>query len=238
MPPQFHGYKFTGTLRPGKVSPMMKVPDHIPKPDYAITGRSKSEESETNGIEYKSPRDIEGMRAACRVGREVLDIAGSAVRPGITTDEIDKIVFEECVKRNAYPSPLNYYFFPKSVCTYPISILLLSSSVNEVVCHGIPDSRKLQSGDIVNLDITVYYKGYHGDLNETFFVGKVSDEDVRLVECAYESLRHAISNRRIPQILSSSEAQHAHPRHRRSDQRCGGQVRIPSGSELLRPRNR
>lgn len=97
---------------------MMKVPDHIPKPDYAITGHSKSEEAETNGIEYKSPRDIQGMRAACRVGREVLDIAGSAVRPGITTDEIDKIVFEECVKRNAYPSPLNYYFFPKSVCTY------------------------------------------------------------------------------------------------------------------------
>lgn len=97
---------------------MMKVPDHIPKPDYAITGRSKSEEAETNGIEYKTPRDIQGMRDACRVGREVLDIAGSAIRPGITTDEIDKIVFEECIKRNAYPSPLNYYFFPKSVCTY------------------------------------------------------------------------------------------------------------------------
>ena len=107
-----------------------------------------------------------------------------------------------------------------------------------MVCHGIPDSRKLQSGDIVNLDITVYYKGYHGDLNETFFVGKVTDEDVRLVECAYESLRHAISNCEIPQILPFSEAEHAHPRHRRSDQRCGGQVRLSSGSELLRPRNR
>lgn len=67
------------------------------------------------------------------------------------------------------------------------------SSVNEVVCHGIPDSRKLRSGDIVNLDITVYYKGYHGDLNETYFVGKVSDEDVKLVSCAYESLRNAIA---------------------------------------------
>ena len=66
-------------------------------------------------------------------------------------------------------------------------------SVNEVVCHGIPDSRKLRSGDIVNLDITVYYNGYHGDLNETYFVGKVSEEDVRLVKCAYESLRHAIA---------------------------------------------
>lgn len=68
------------------------------------------------------------------------------------------------------------------------------SSVNEVVCHGIPDSRKLRSGDIVNLDITVYYKGYHGDLNETFFVGKVSEADVKLVQCAYESLRNAIAH--------------------------------------------
>lgn len=184
MPREFKNYKFTGSLRPGRVSPMMKVPDHIPKPDYALTGHSKSEEEESSGIEYKTEKDIQGMREACRVGREVLDIAGSKVRPGITTEEIDKVVFEECIKRNAYPSPLNYYFFPKSVCT----------SVNEVVCHGIPDSRVLQSGDIVNLDITVYYKGYHGDLNETFLVGRVSDEDVRLVECAYESLRHAISN--------------------------------------------
>lgn len=107
-----------------------------------------------------------------------------------------------------------------------------------MVCHGIPDSRKLQSGDIVNLDITVYYKGYHGDLNETFFVGKVSDEDVRLVECAYESLRYAISKRRIRRFLPSSEAEHARPRHRRSDQRCGGQVRLLRRSQLLRAWNR
>lgn len=99
---------------------MMKVPDHIPKPDYALTGHSKCEEEESSGIEYKTEKDIQGMREACRVGREVLDIAGSKVRPGITTEEIDKVVFEECIKRNAYPSPLNYYFFPKSVCTYSL----------------------------------------------------------------------------------------------------------------------
>lgn len=118
MPPEFHGYKFSGPLRPGKVSPMMKVPDHIHKPDYAETGHSKSEEEEMSGIEYKTEKDIKGVREACRVGREVLDIAGSVIKPGITTEEIDRVVYDECIKRNAYPSPLNYYFFPKSVCTY------------------------------------------------------------------------------------------------------------------------
>ena len=77
---------------------------------------------------------------------------------------------------------------------YSFILLLTCSSVNEVVCHGIPDARKLQNGDIVNLDVTVYYNGFHGDLNETFFVGNVSEESVRLVQCAYESLRNAIAN--------------------------------------------
>lgn len=118
MPPEFRGYSFTGTLRPEKVSPMMKVPDHIKKPEYADTGRSLLEENEGMGITYKSESDIKGIREACRVGREVLDIASSMIKPGITTEEIDVVVFNECIKRNAYPSPLNYYFFPKSVCTY------------------------------------------------------------------------------------------------------------------------
>ena len=174
---------------------MDTVPKNIVKPEYAESGHSISEENEMSGIEYKTPHDIQGVREACRVGREVLDAAGSMVRVGITTEEINKVVLEECIKRNAYPSPLNYYFFPKSVCTYFIRVVFSPSSVNEVVCHGISDSRKLQDGDIVNLDVTVYYKGYHGDLNETFFVGKVSDESVRLVQCAYESLRNAISKR-------------------------------------------
>ena len=125
MPPAFHGYAFTGSLRPGKVSPMMKVPDHIKKPEYAETGHSLGEENEGNGIEYKTEADIKGIRAACKVGREVLDIASSYIKPGVTTDEIDVVVFNECIKRNAYPSPLNYYFFPKSVCTYYLLINII-----------------------------------------------------------------------------------------------------------------
>lgn len=96
-------------------------------------------------------------------------------------------------KRVSFSSEL--LLLPEECVHVFFSYCLFPSSVNEVVCHGIPDSRKLQDGDIVNLDVTVYYKGYHGDLNETFFVGKVSDESVRLVQCAYESLRNAISKR-------------------------------------------
>ena len=96
------------------------------------------------------------------MGREVLDVAGRAVWVDVTTDEIDRIVHEACLERDCYPSPLNDYKCPKSVCT----------SVNEVVCHGIPDSRDLQDGDIVNLDIATHVRaGYHGDLNDTFSRG-------------------------------------------------------------------
>ena len=112
-------------------------------------------------IKKLSPQDIKAMRVAGRLGREVLDIAALAVRPGVTCDEIDTLVHEACIKRNCYPSPLNYMRFPKSVCT----------SVNEVVCHGVPDGYELQKGDIINIDVTVYHNGFHADLNETYFVG-------------------------------------------------------------------
>jgi methionyl aminopeptidase len=113
------------------------------------------------------------------MGREVLDIAGKALRPGVTTDEIDRIVHEATIERDCYPSPLNYYNFPKSVCT----------SVNEVICHGIPDYREIQDGDIVNIDVSTYNAGgYHGDLNETFCVGKVDPEGRQLVQTAFECL--------------------------------------------------
>ena len=101
------------------------------------------------------------MRVVGRLGREVLDAAGLAVQPGVRCDEIDTVVHEACLKRNCYPSPLNYMQFPKSVCT----------SVNEVICHGVPDAYELQTGDIINLDVTVYHNGFHADLNETYFVG-------------------------------------------------------------------
>jgi len=140
------------------------------RPDYADhpQGRPDSEllDKRTNTtIRVYTDEDINGIREACKIGREVLDIAGLGVKAGVTTDSIDAIVHEETVKRNAYPSPLNYYEFPKSVCT----------SVNEVICHGIPDFRPLEDGDIVNIDISVFYNGYHADLNETFFVGNVDE---------------------------------------------------------------
>jgi len=116
------------------------------------------------------------------MGRQILDIAGKMVKPGVTPEEIDKVVHEETIKMNAYPSPLNYHFFPKSCCV----------SVNEVICHGIPDCRPLEDGDIVNLDISVFYKGFHGDLNETYLCGKVSDESKMLVKTTYEAMMGAI----------------------------------------------
>ncbi|KAF8681484.1 Methionine aminopeptidase [Rhizoctonia solani] len=134
-------------------------------------------------IKILTPEEQESMRTVCRLAREVLDIAAAAVRPGITTDEIDAIVHEETIKRGAYPSPLNYREFPKSVCT----------SVNEVICHGIPDQRKLEEGDIVNLDVTLCYKGFHGDLNETYPVGQISEESKKLIRTTRQCLDAAIA---------------------------------------------
>jgi methionyl aminopeptidase len=127
--------------------------------------------------------EIQGIRDACILGRKILDEAHKIVAPGVTTNEIDVLVHELCIENECYPSPLNYYDFPKSVCT----------SVNEVICHGIPDRRPLEDGDIVNIDISVYFKGYHSDLNETYLVGKNVDKDsVFLVEKAYNCLQLAI----------------------------------------------
>jgi methionyl aminopeptidase len=116
------------------------------------------------------------MRRAGAAAAEVLRLAGEMVKPGISTEEIDVYVHELCIARGAYPSPLNYQHFPKSVCT----------SVNEVICHGIPDSRELQDGDIVNLDVTCYLDGVHGDTNATFAVGEISDEDRQLIKVTEE----------------------------------------------------
>jgi len=111
-----------------------------------------------------------------------LDTAASHIRPGITTDELDEIVHNATIERNAYPSPLNYRGFPKSVCT----------SVNEVICHGIPDKRKLVEGDIINIDVTAYYQGFHGDLNETYPVGNIDDAAKKLLSTARQCLDDAI----------------------------------------------
>jgi len=104
------------------------------------------------------------------------------IRVGITTEEIDKAVHDFIISQDAYPSPLNYYGFPRSCCT----------SVNEIICHGIPDTRPLQNGDIVNLDVSVFKDGYHGDLNETFMVGEVAESSRLLIERTHDALWKAI----------------------------------------------
>jgi methionyl aminopeptidase len=166
-------------IRPGTVSPERVVPEGIVRPDYATPGSSVR----TTESAVKSPEVIERMRAACRIARDVLQETGAAVAPGVTTDELDRVAHDAHVARGVYPSPLRYKGFPKSVCT----------SVNEVICHGIPDDRALLEGDIVNLDITVFVDGVHGDTNATFCVGDVDAESRRLVKVTEECLEHGIA---------------------------------------------
>lgn len=154
-------------VRPGLVGPRRRVPGHIERPPYARSGEPGLPESSA----VRSTDEIEAMRRAGQMAAEVLLFAGNLVAPGVTTDRIDAQVHEEIVRRGAYPSPLNYRGYPKSVCT----------SINEVICHGIPDSRSLADGDIVNIDVTVYLDGVHGDTSVTFEVGDVDDHSRLLV---------------------------------------------------------
>ncbi|KAK9459597.1 peptidase M24, structural domain-containing protein [Lipomyces oligophaga] len=185
----FPTFQFTGPLRPVyPLSPKRTVPDTIMKPDYAVDGIPHSEQKllRSTNVHINTPAEIEGLREACRRGRIVLDLAAAALKPGVTSDYIDQIVHEKTIELESYPSPLNYYQFPKSVCV----------SVNEIICHGIPDQRKFQDGDIVNIDVSLYYKGFHADLNETFYVGEKAFADadsIRLVETTREALDKAIA---------------------------------------------
>jgi len=183
------GFAYTGPLRPHRISPLRHVPDHIPRPDYADRddGRPvqemQSRQQKHAGVIAWEGEDLAGIREVCRLAREVLDLAHAAVKPGVTTDEIDRIVHDACVERNAYPSPLNYFSFPKSVCT----------SINEIICHGIPDAREMEEGDLVNIDVTLYHGGFHGDLNETVLCGTtISDADLHLMRTAHGCLWNAI----------------------------------------------
>ena len=166
-------------LRPGRISPMRTVPAEIPRPDYADTGQPVRWAEPR----VKSPDVIERMRHACRAAAEVLELGGAAVAPGVTTDEIDAVVHQAYIDRGGFPSTLNYRGYPKSLCT----------SVNEVICHGIPDDRALRDGDIVNLDVTIFLEGVHGDTNATFFVGEVDEASRRLVEVTRECLERGIA---------------------------------------------
>jgi methionyl aminopeptidase len=159
------------------VTPAHAVPAAIPRPEYAVSGQPR-----VSLKDVKSPDELARQRRACRAAARVLRIAGEAVKVGITTDALDEIAHAEIVRLGGYPSPLNYRGFPKSICT----------SVNEVICHGIPDSRPLEDGDIVNLDVTVYLDGMHGDCSATFLVGDVDAEGQRLVRVARECLERGI----------------------------------------------
>ncbi|MGN9839699.1 type I methionyl aminopeptidase [Nonomuraea sp. H19] len=167
----------TTLLQPGRISPMRKVPAHIERPEYVGKKRPKTGESDV-----KSPEIIERMRVAGRIAAQALEEVGKHVQPGVTTDELDRIGHEFLIDHNAYPSTLGYKGYPKSLCT----------SINEVICHGIPDDTVLRDGDIVNVDITAYIGGVHGDTDATFLVGEVDEESRLLVERTREATMRAI----------------------------------------------
>lgn len=155
----------------GTVSPRREVPAHIPRPDYAQSGIPGA------GRAPAADR-VERMRKACRAAAEVLQVTAARLAPGVTTDALDGVCHAAYLERGGFPSTLNYRNFPKSLCT----------SVNDVVLHGIPDSRPLEDGDIINLDVTIYLDGMHGDCSATFGVGQVDEESKRLMRVTEECL--------------------------------------------------
>ena len=165
-------------LRPGQQTPLRPVPSPITRPEYV----GKPAPARSTDPWVQTPEVIEAMRHASKVGAQALAAGGEAVKPGVTTDEVDRVVHEFLVDAGAYPSTLGYRGFPKSCCT----------SINEVICHGIPDSTVIEDGDIVNIDVTAYIGGVHGDTNATFLAGEVSEEDRLLVERTHEATMRAI----------------------------------------------
>ncbi|MBB5894155.1 type I methionyl aminopeptidase [Kutzneria kofuensis] len=165
-------------LKPGELSPRRPVPNHIPRPEYV----DKPAPARNTDPWVQPPEIIEAMRVAGRIAAQALQEGGKAVRPGVTTDHIDAVVHEFLCDHDAYPSTLGYRNFPKSCCT----------SLNEVICHGIPDSTVIEDGDIVNIDVTAFIGGVHGDCNATFLAGEVSEEARLLVERTHEATMRAI----------------------------------------------
>ena len=165
-------------LVPGTVGPRRQVPASIPRPEYV--GRPGP--ARYTGPDVVAPEVIERIRVASTIAARALALVGEHVAPGVTTDVLDRIGHEYMLDHQAYPSTLGYRGFPKSLCT----------SINEVICHGIPDSTVLEDGDIVNVDVTAYIGGMHGDNNATFLVGDVDEESRLLVERTQEALARAI----------------------------------------------
>ena len=167
-----------GNLKPGKISPRRPVPAHIDRPEYMY----HSGPEVITASDIKTPETIEKIRKAGQIAAQALQAVGEAIRPGVTTDELDRIGHDFIISRDAYPSCLGYMGFPKSLCT----------SINEVICHGIPDDRPLEDGDIVNVDITAYYDGVHGDTCAMFEVGNVDEESHLLIERTRNAMMRGI----------------------------------------------
>jgi methionyl aminopeptidase len=166
------------SVAPGALSGRRHVPASIARPEYV----DRPAPAKYLGPEVKDAETIERMRIAGRIAARAMEAAAAAIAPGVTTDELDRIGHEYMLDHGAYPSPLGYRRFPKSLCT----------SVNEVICHGIPDDRPLQDGDIVNIDITAYIGGVHGDTDATYLVGDVDEESRLLVERTREAMMRGI----------------------------------------------
>jgi len=162
----------------GTISPRRQVPASIARPEYV----DRPNPAPYTGPEVKDAETIEKMRIAGRLAAQARDLVGEAIVPGVTHDELDRIGHEFLCDHGAYPSTLGYKGFPKSLC----------SSANEVICHGIPDSRVVEDGDIVNIDITAFIHGVHGDTNATFMTPGVSTEVRQLVERTKEALNRGI----------------------------------------------
>ena len=169
----------TGNLIPGRISPKLEVPAPIVRPEYV----GKKAPEKFVGTDVKTPEQVEKIRYAGKIAAQAIELVGENAKPGVTTDELDKIAHQFLIEHGAYPSTLGYRGYPKSIC----------SSINEVICHGIPDDTELVEGDILNIDITAYIDGYHGDSNQTFLVGEVKPEIAQLVERTREALARGIS---------------------------------------------
>ncbi len=166
------------SVAPGTVSPRRPVPASIARPEYV----DRPAPAKSHGPEVKDAETIEKMRVAGRIAAQAMEAAAAVIAPGVTTDEVDRVGHEFLLDHGAYPSTLGYRGFPKSLCT----------SVNEVICHGIPDSRRLEDGDIVNIDITAYIDGVHGDTDATYLCGDVDEESRLLVERTREAMMRGI----------------------------------------------
>jgi methionyl aminopeptidase len=174
MPRDSHGH-----LTPGRISAQRPVPASIPRPEYV--GKA-GPAPYTGGDVYDAPT-VELIRESGRIASQAIDAVEAALRPGVTTDELDRVAHEFLVAHGAYPSTLGYRGFPKSICT----------SLNEVICHGIPDDTTLVVGDLLNVDVTAFKDGVHGDLNRTMIVGEAPQATVDLVDRTREALRRGIA---------------------------------------------